>query len=166
MPNIKTLAALLLVAFVPLTVVGIAAATAPSGVTPAAHVEAATLAKGVKVNADGIKFKTKKPTAVSVLTLTVDPGGTTGWHSHPGFAVISVTNGTGTLYFADCSSRTVRSGKSFVETGDDPQTEFRNDTSSPVVLTVTFFAPKGEDIIRDEPRPACPRPAQTRGRMS
>ena len=155
MTRIKSLAAISFAAFVPLTVVGIAAATAPSGITPTPHVEAARLAK-VKVNADGIKFRNKKPIDVSVLTLTVDPGGTTGWHSHPGFAVISVTKGTGTLYFADCSSKSIQSGKSFVETGDDPQTEFRNETSSPVVLTVTFFAPKGKDIIRDEPQPkAC-----------
>ena len=65
------------------------------------HLFGAQPADDVKVNADGVKFQTKVPTDVSVLTLTVDPGGTTGWHSHPGFAVIAVAEGTGKLYFAE-----------------------------------------------------------------
>lgn len=60
-------------------------------VTPAAHVVGAQLARDVKINADEVK----SPTEVSVLTLTVDPGVTTGWHSHPGLAVIAVAEGTG-----------------------------------------------------------------------
>ena len=49
-------------------------------VTTAAHVVGAQLARDVQVNADEVK----SPTEVSVLTLTVDPAVTTGWHSHPG----------------------------------------------------------------------------------
>ncbi len=137
------------------TAMGIAFATPGSGVTPVAHVTGAQLADRVRVNADGIKFQTKGATDVSTLTLTVDPGGTTGWHSHPGFAVISVTQGTGTLYYDDCSSETFPSGTAFVETGDDPPTKFTNETASPVVLTVTFFAPRGASIIQDETHAAC-----------
>jgi len=133
----------------------IAAATPPAGVTPVTHVAGATLPDDVKVNADKIKFRTKAPTDVSVLTLTIEPGGTTGWHSHPGLAVIAVTEGTGTLYFSDCSSKTFAAGQAFVENGDDRPTVFRNETSLPVVVTVTFVAPKGAAIIRDEANPAC-----------
>lgn len=129
------------------------ASPAPISVVP--HVDGAQLAAGEKANADGIKFQTKRATEVSVLTLTVAPGATTGWHSHPGFAVISVTEGTGTLYFEDCSSKSYPAGQAFVETGDDPPTKFTNDTTEPVVLTVTFFAPRGESIIREEDPPAC-----------
>ena len=137
------------------TAVGIALATPPSGITPEQHVAGAKLAKGAKVNTDGIKFQTKRPADVSVLTLTLDPGGTTGWHSHPGFAVIAVTKGTGTLYFADCSSKRYKAGRAFVEDGNDPPTMFRNETSEPVVLTVSFIAPRGAEIIHDEPDPGC-----------
>lgn len=134
---------------------GVAFATPASGVDGVLHVEAADLPEGVKVNADGIKFQTKRATDVSVLTLTVAPGGTTGWHSHPGFAVISVTEGTGTLHHADCSQESLPAGTSFVETGDDPPTEFSNQTGEPVVLTVTFFAPRDAPISRDEAQPDC-----------
>lgn len=153
----RSLAFLVAYASIPFAAVGIASATAPSGVTPEAHVLGAQLAGGVKTNADGVKLQTKVPTDVSVLTLTVDPGGTTGWHSHPGLAVISVAEGTGKLYFADCSSRTYSAGQAFVEDGDDAPTVFRNEGTSPVVLIVTFIAPRRADIIRDEPAPAgCP----------
>ncbi len=140
----------------PFAVVSVASATSPAGVTPVAHVMAADLADHIKVNADGVKFQTKVPTEVSVLTLTVEPGGTTGWHSHPGLAVIAVSEGSGKLYSTDCSSQTYVAGQAFVEGGDDKPTMFSNESSSPVVLTVTFVAPRGDAIIHDEPAPACP----------
>jgi quercetin dioxygenase-like cupin family protein len=136
-------------------VASIALATPPSGVKPVVHVDGAALPSGVKVNADGVKFKTKRPVAVSVLTLTIKPGGTTGWHSHPGLAIISVVKGIGKLYAADCSAKTYDAGEAFVEAGNDPQTLFRNETSRPVVLTVSFVAPRKAAVIRDEPDPGC-----------
>lgn len=150
---------LLLVAtgtFVPLVVaVGIAFATPSSGVTPVVHVGGARLADDVKINADRIKFQTKDPVDVSVVTLTIEPGGTTGWHSHPGFAVIAVTEGVGTLHFADCTSKTFQAGQAFVEAGDDPATVFRNESSKPLVVTVSFIAPRGAAVLRDERPPGC-----------
>ncbi|HEV2058169.1 MAG TPA: cupin domain-containing protein [Solirubrobacteraceae bacterium] len=135
--------------------VGIAFATDSAGVTATAHVVGATLPDRVKVNADRIKFKTKNPVDISVVTLTIAPGGTTGWHSHPGFAVIAVSQGAGTLYSADCSAETFHAGQAFVETGDDPPTVFRNNGAEPVVLTVSFFAPRGAGFHRDAPNPGC-----------
>lgn len=134
---------------------GIAFATGSAGITPTAHVVGATLPDGVKVNADRIKFKTKDPVDVSVVTLTIAPGGTTGWHTHPGFAVIAVSRGEGTLYSADCSAETFQAGQAFVETADDPPTVFRNDSTEPVVITVSFFAPRGAALRRDAPNPGC-----------
>ena len=149
----RSLAALAAFILVPMAAVSIAYATAPSGITPVAHVTGARLPDDVKVNADGVKFQTKAPTEASVLTLTVDPGGTTGWHSHPGLAIISVAKGTGTLYKVDCSSQEYGAGQAFVEAGDDKPTLFRNEASTPAVLTVSFIAPRGAAIIRDEPAP-------------
>jgi len=140
---------------IPLLAVGVASATGPSGVTGDPQVMAAKLPDAIKVNADGVKFQTKAPSDVSVLNLTVEPGGTTGWHSHPGLAVIAVSEGTGKLYLADCSSKTFHAGQAFAESGDDEPTLFRNESSSPVLLTVTFIAPRGEDIIHGETGPGC-----------
>lgn len=135
---------------------GIASATPGAGVQPpVVHAAGALLPDGVHASADGIKLQTKDPSAVSVVTLTLEPGGTTGWHSHPGVAVIAVTEGVGELYSADCSSQTFRAGQAFVETGDDAPTVFRNEGQEQVVLTVTFLAPEGAAVGRDEANPGC-----------
>ncbi|MDQ3874464.1 MAG: cupin [Actinomycetota bacterium] len=135
---------------------GVALATPGSGITPTVHVARATLTEKANVNADRIRFKTKKPTDVSVVTLRMAPGATTGWHRHPGVVIIAVTQGTGTLYSSDCSSRAYSAGQVFVESGDDAAGVFRNETASDVVITVTFVAPKGAAFRIDAPNPGCP----------
>jgi quercetin dioxygenase-like cupin family protein len=137
------------------TLTGVALATPGSGIAPTTHVDRATLAQSVQLNSNRIKFQTKDPVDVRVQTLRMAPGATTGWHSHPGFALISVTQGTQTLYSADCSPRTIAAGQSFVETGDEPMVA-RNETSSDVVLVVTFVAPQGAAFRIDQPNPGCP----------
>jgi quercetin dioxygenase-like cupin family protein len=100
-----------------MAIAGVALATPGSGITPTTHVDRATMADSVDLNNDRIKFQTKDPVDIRVQTLRMAPGATTGWHSHPGFVIVSITEGTQTLYSADCSSRTVSAGESFVETG-------------------------------------------------
>ena len=153
MKKLRSLAPLAAFALIPTAMVGIAFATAASGVTPQVHVAGAQLVDDIKTNADGVKFQTKVPTDASVLTLTVEPGGSTGWHTHPGLAVIAVSEGTGTLYSTDCSSREYGAGEAFVEAGNDEATLFRNEGTVPAVLTVTFIAPRGAAIIEDQPAP-------------
>ena len=150
----RRLAALAVGALAPLAALGSAAATSPA-VTPVVHVAGADLDDLVQVNADNVKFQTKVPTDVSVVTLTLDPNATTGWHSHPGLAVIAVAEGTGKLYSADCSARTYSAGEAFVEDGDDTPTVFRNESASSVVLTVTFIAPQGSPLLHGEADPGC-----------
>lgn len=134
---------------------GVALATPGSGITPTTHVDRATMSDSVHLNNDRIKFQTKDPVDVRVQTLRMAPGATTGWHSHPGFVIISVTQGTQTLYAPDCSSRTISAGESFIETGEEPMVA-RNETSSEVVLVVTFVAPQGAAFRIDKDNPGCP----------
>jgi quercetin dioxygenase-like cupin family protein len=134
---------------------GVALATPGSGITPTTHVDRNTMAEPVHLNSDRIKFQTKDPVDVRVQTLRMAPGATTGWHSHPGFVIVSITEGTQTLYSADCSSRLASAGESFIETGDEPMLA-RNETASDVVLVVTFVAPRGVPFRTDQPNPGCP----------
>lgn len=150
--KLRRLALLTALTLIPPAAVGIASAKGPSGVTAVEHVVAAQLRDDIKTNADGVKFRTKVPTEVSVLTLTIDPGGSTGWHTHPGLAIISVSEGAGKLYSTNCKSKKFRPGDAFIEAGNDKATLFRNEGSRPVVLTVTFIAPRKAAII--EPAPA------------
>jgi quercetin dioxygenase-like cupin family protein len=84
------------------------------------------------------------------------PGGTTGWHRHPGVVMIAVTEGTGTFYGADCTSTIYSAEDVFVETGEDSAAVVRNETDSPFVITVTFVVPRGAPFRIDEPNPGCP----------
>jgi hypothetical protein len=50
------------------------------------------------------------------------PGGTTGWHTHPGHSLIIVTAGTVTAYEGndpDCTPHVYTQGMGFVDPGGD-----------------------------------------------
>jgi quercetin dioxygenase-like cupin family protein len=57
------------------------------------------------------------------------PGGTSGWHSHPGPSIIFVVAGTVTNYAtdADCRPATYSAGSSFVDPGGDDAHMLRNE---------------------------------------
>jgi quercetin dioxygenase-like cupin family protein len=145
MKRLSTLAAIaaLVVASVAATVV-LAADGGPSGVqvTPLSQ---GTIHTKVKADTAGIKIKTLGPRMVLVTAITVDAGGTFGWHSHPGPVLVSVNKGTLTLYRAhgsDCVKSTFGPGDAFVEQGGDVHLG-RNEGSDPVELNATFLAPTG-----------------------
>ncbi len=138
------------------TLGGTASGTTSSGISSTVHVARATTEESINVDSDGIRFKTKQPNDLSVVTLTMAPGGTTGWHRHPGIVMIAVTEGTGTFYGADCTPTTYSAGDVFVETGEDSAAVVRNEIDSPFVITVTFVVPRGAPFRIDEPNPGCP----------
>jgi hypothetical protein len=103
----KRLTAVALAVTVGAAAVGTAIATPGSGI-----VSAPILARGT-LEADhghhGQKYRHHKPVEitlqrpsdVAVQQVTIAPGGSTGWHSHPGPAVVIVKSGSFTLYDAD-----------------------------------------------------------------
>jgi quercetin dioxygenase-like cupin family protein len=143
-------------AMLPVALASTASGTPSSSIDPTPHVARATIKGPVKANADGIRLKTKEPTDVSVVTLTIAPGGSTGWHRHPGVVLIAVTEGTGTFYAADCTPTPYSAGDVFVETGEDSAAVVRNESASAFVITVTFFVPHGAPFRIDERNPGCP----------
>ena len=48
---------------------------------------------------------------------TIQPGGQSGWHTHPGPSLVTVTEGTITVYEDDCTSETFTAGQSFTDIG-------------------------------------------------
>ena len=93
--------------------------------------------------------------------LTIQPGGFTGWHTHPGPTFVAVAQGEGTLYhgMAGCPSFKYATGAGFMQ----PSTEvhnMRNEGSTPLVLWAFYALPPGtaNAAIRiDQPQPAeCP----------
>jgi len=66
------------------------------------------------------RIQTNSPTDVHVLENRIAPGGTFGWHSHPGPSFVVVTSGTLTLYRGDdphCTPSLVQAGSGFVDNG-------------------------------------------------
>ncbi len=99
-------------------------------------------------------------TDVVMTQITVNPGGSSGWHSHPGGAIIVVAQGTLTVYHAqgdDCAVTTYSAGQSFIERPGEVD-DVLNETSSPYVLYVTFpRVPQGGSARIDQPDPGiCP----------
>ncbi len=97
---------------------------------------------------------------VYVQSNTWHPGGTTGWHSHPGHSVIVVTDGTITDYEshdAGCERTVYRKGLSFVDSGGDHVHLIRNETAYPASTIAVQTIPAGATRRIDEPIPSnCP----------
>src|SRR5215208_1804991 len=84
--------------------VGAALATQPKGVTPT-PLTRATLGKFEAEN-NGIEVESQHTSADFALAkVVIEPGGTTGWHHHPGVALVSVNAGPVTEYDNRCSTR-------------------------------------------------------------
>jgi quercetin dioxygenase-like cupin family protein len=93
---------------------------------------------------------------------TEDPGGSSGWHSHPGTAVIVVQSGQFTLYSepvggGKCRVHTYSAGQVYLEQPNDEQNGVNTGTV-PAVVGVTFFnVPHGGSARIDRPDPGdCP----------
>jgi quercetin dioxygenase-like cupin family protein len=72
--------------------------------------------------------ETKGLSDVFVQSNVWAPGGSTGWHSHPGHSLIIVTAGTVTDYErADCRPHVYKTGMAFVDPGGDHVHILRNE---------------------------------------
>src|SRR5215210_8482063 len=78
-------------------VVGAVLATPPkdASVTPLTR---ATLGN-FEANSDGIEVESEQRSAdIAIAKVVLKPGGSTGWHHHPGVTLVSVASGTVTEY--------------------------------------------------------------------
>ena len=102
----------------------------------------------------------KDGTDVAVAQITVSPGGFSGWHSHPGGAIVIVQQGSLTVYASvggQCEIVTYSAGQAFVERPGEVMNVINTGTV-PYVLYVTFpRVPLGASPRTDEPNPGtCP----------
>ncbi len=129
------------------SVVGFAAATPASGVTstPIAAGNLDEVSFVVKNGPWMTQLRTKGQTDVAVVENRVAPGGSFGWHSHPGPSIIIVKQGVITFYRADdprCTPQVYRAGDAFIDQGTDVHIGINNGTEDLVVI-VTRFLPDG-----------------------
>ena len=144
-----------------LVIAATALATPGSGVTSTLFavgtfddIEAKTLSSSWQA-----RISTKGATDVHVLENRIAPGGTFGWHSHPGPSIVVVKSGALTLYRGDdptCTPHVVPAGSGFVDDGGDVHV-VRNEGTVDAVVYVTSLVPHGAARRIDEPSPGnCP----------
>jgi mannose-6-phosphate isomerase-like protein (cupin superfamily) len=130
------------------TAVVAVALASPSSATPANGVAVQTLSQNV---VDGTEY--------TVTRITVAPGGSTGWHYHPGEVFGFISEGTMTHYEGGCVVDAIYdigapvkegAGPGFVHNG-------RNEGSGPLVMEVVYINPVGAPKTVEVPGPAgCP----------
>ncbi|NUP50396.1 MAG: cupin domain-containing protein [Catenulispora sp.] len=92
-----------------------------------------------------------------VRQITIQPGGSTGWHWHDGTLYAYVEQGTLTHTDSTCTKTDVYAkGASFVEpSGADHVHIGRNLGTAPLVLDVLYVDPAGSPLSEDAPNPGC-----------
>ena len=144
---------------------GIVLATAPSGVTSTlfavghfAEIDATTLTDidpDTRTDFWQARIRMKGSSDLYVLENRIAPGGSFGWHSHPGPSLVIVKSGALTLYRGDdpaCTPQVIQAGSGFVDNGGDVHL-VRNEGSIETVVYVTSLVPEGFARRIDEPSP-------------
>ena len=100
---------------------------------------------------------------MATQVVTFQPGGYSGWHSHPGPVFFTVRTGTLTVYEGDdptCKPTVFFAGTGAVEAGTNTHNHMvRNETGSIAEAVVTYLVPVGANPLRtDLPNPGnnCP----------
>lgn len=145
--------------------VTLAAIVAVTGASPASNVTPTLLARGTydafKVKAHprepvDLQAHAKSPLDIVVRQHDYAPGGSTGWHSHPGPVFITVTKGELTYYERDdpdCTPHVVRATdkKGFVDDGHGHIV--RNESGEPAQDVSVITAPVGGAFRSELPAP-------------
>jgi quercetin dioxygenase-like cupin family protein len=133
-------------------------ATPPSGLTvvqlaPVGHFD--EIRSKTKKGEWKAAIKTKGASDLHVVEVTIAPGGTIGWHSHPGPSMVIVKSGTATFYQGDdptCTPHALVAGSSLFEPADVVHI-VRNEGTEPLVNVVMQLLPAGAPRLISEPSP-------------
>jgi quercetin dioxygenase-like cupin family protein len=98
--------------------------------------------------------KTQGPSDLYIQDNVWQPGGTTGWHTHPGHSLITVTEGTITAYEGSCAPTVYTVGMGFVDPGGDDHVHVLRNEGSVVARTKAVqLVPAGAPRRLDRPKP-------------
>lgn len=106
-----------------------------------------------------VEVKAHRELDLAVQQIVFQPGGHSGWHSHPGPVFIQVVSGTMTFYESDdptCTPVVRSAGQGYLDAGEHAHIA-RNESGSPATNIVTYLAPPGALLRKDQPNPGnCP----------
>jgi quercetin dioxygenase-like cupin family protein len=142
--------------------VGVALATPGSGITTVnlsvgrfGEIDAKT-----ETETHEVELRTKGQSDVYVVSNTFAPGGSSGWHTHPGPSLITVKSGTITAYDGDdpnCTPHVYPAGTGLVDPGGDHVHLLRNEGSVQAETIAVQILPAGAARRIDAPDPGnCP----------
>ena len=105
-----------------------------------------------------IELEATRMIDIVTVLFTVQPGGQSGWHTHPGPALFTISAGALTMYDADdpsCTPKHFPAGTGSIEADTAAHSHLlRNETSSVAQTIVTFLVPVGTQSLRsDRPDP-------------
>jgi len=107
-----------------------------------------------------LEMKVKGDSDLYVVQNTWQPGGRTGWHTHPGPSLITVIEGTLTVYDAanpTCTANTYTAGQSFTDIGCGDIHNIVNNTAAVAKAVAVQIVPAGQPRKIDKPAPGnCP----------
>jgi quercetin dioxygenase-like cupin family protein len=135
-----------------------AVAALPMSATPPHDFASTVLARGTDMSEGTIVFT--EGTDIVVARNVIEVGGSSGWHSHPGGAIVVVQQGEVTLHKAvgnHCEVTTYTAGQSFFERPSGIL-DAVNTSSGQTIVVVTFpGVPIGGSSRIDRPNPGvCP----------
>jgi quercetin dioxygenase-like cupin family protein len=115
------------------------------------------LAQGFSAE-NNLNLHVKGPSDVLQSLLVFQPGGDTGWHTHPGPVVVVVKTGALTEYHSNGCVTVHPAGSVFFETQDEVHRAV-NQTGSEAQAYVTFISPTGNPplIPASDPGGVCRR---------
>ena len=101
-----------------------------------------------------VKMKTRDDFDLFVVRNAIGIGGTSGWHTHPGPSLVTVTLGEITLYDAAlCTPRHLGVGETFIDEGGDHVHLIRNESGAPAEASAVQIMPRGAARRVDAARP-------------
>ncbi len=136
----------------------VAVLAVPGAATPPVGLTSQVLARGTYVS-DGT-LPIKQGSDIVVSKITVVPGGSSGWHSHPGGAIVVLQQGELTLYTSvgnHCDITRYTHGQSFIERPGDVVDAVNTGSTNYIVVAMFPGVPVGGMSRIDHPDPGtCP----------
>ncbi len=98
---------------------------------------AAVISQQVYAEGDGLHYRFEKRTSDA-------SGFDSGWHVHPGLAIVQVESGSFQIYQGSCTPKTVNAGETFIEV---PWKPVRAVATGSITWTTSLLVPSGQQLL-------------------
>jgi quercetin dioxygenase-like cupin family protein len=136
--------------------VGFTAIQQWKGLYPALNINTGSDRKDDKDDKWDLKLMSKDVSDVYVTRNAIAPGGQSGWHTHPGPSLVTVTVGEVTVYDSEdplCTPKVYRAGEGSLDLGGGHLHLIKNETAAPAETVAVQFLPTGSTRRIDAPKP-------------